>query len=95
MVLVIIGFAIGINLKIQKLSAKNNLTILKWDNLYTDKNINLYYGTSELAILNELNSKYKVKEIAGGEKEKLNKALNIMKWTKANMKYDKNKKNKT
>ena len=94
MVLVIIGFAIGINLKIQKLSAKNNLTILKWDNLYTDKNINLYYGTSELPILNELNSKYKVKEIAGGEKEKLNKALNIMKWTKANMKYDKNKKNK-
>ncbi|KGM94588.1 hypothetical protein Z968_11410 [Clostridium novyi A str. 4552] len=94
LVLLIAGFVIGINLKMQKLSVKNNLTILKWDNLYTDKNINLYYGTSELPILNELNSKYKLKEIVGGEKEKLNKALNIMKWVKANMEYDKSKKNK-
>ncbi|EDS77649.1 conserved hypothetical protein [Clostridium botulinum C str. Eklund] len=94
LVLLIAGFVIGINLKMQKLSVKNNLTILKWDNLYTDKNINLYYGTSELPILNELNSKYKLKEIVGGKKEKLNKASNIMKWVKANMEYDKSKKNK-
>ncbi|MCD3352194.1 transglutaminase domain-containing protein [Clostridium botulinum D/C] len=94
LILLMIGFVIGLNFKKYRQSSKNDFNIIKWDNFYAEKNINLYYGTKEKQVLAQLNSKYRVNDIIANSKDELEKSIKIMNWVRTNMKYDKNKKNK-
>ncbi|CAG7839805.1 hypothetical protein Z959_12360 [Clostridium novyi B str. ATCC 27606] len=94
LILLIIGFVIGLSFKKYKQTNKNDFNIIKWDNFYEEKNINLYYGTTEKQVLEQLNYKYKVNDIIANSKDELERAIKIMNWVRNNMKYNKNKKNK-
>lgn len=89
--LIIVGFVIGLTLK--KKENKTGLSIYKWNNFYENKNIKLYYGSSQKQMLKELNEKYKIENTIKDSKDEFEKSIKIMNWIKENMEYDKKAKN--
>jgi len=90
LLIIIIGFMIGIYLKEKEKTV--GLNVNKWDNIYNEGNLKLYYGANDKVILNEIKSKYKVDEIVVGADTELDKAIKLMEWTRSNMKFKENSK---
>ncbi|KOA19446.1 hypothetical protein CLHOM_22370 [Clostridium homopropionicum DSM 5847] len=85
LLIITIGFMIGIYLKEKEKTVGLNLNI--WDNMYNEGNLHLYYGAEDNAILNEIKTRYKVDKIVSGADTELDKAVKLMKWTRSNMKF--------
>lgn len=86
LILLAIGFFIGLQLKEDKIVT--GIKVNKWDNIYTEKNIKLYYNNSNIQALDELNEKYNLNKIVSGTTDQFDKSLKILNWINENMKYD-------
>ena len=86
LILLAIGFFIGLQLKEDKIVT--GIKVNKWDNIYTEKNIKLYYNNSNIQALDELNKKYNLNKIVSGTTDQFDKSLKILNWINENMKYD-------
>lgn len=88
LILVSFGFIIGLRLKGN--AKVIGLQVNKWDNIYEEKNIKLYYNNSNKEILEEINNKYNLDKIINESKDELDKSLKILNWINDNMKYKNN-----
>lgn len=57
---------------------KSKLEIKKWNNIYNENNINIYYGDSENSKIKALDDVYRVKEISATEEKELDKVLKVV-----------------
>lgn len=85
LLIIIIGFIAGMYLKEKEKNIGFNVN--KWDNMYNEGNLQLYYGAKDAAILNDIKTKYKVDNIVSGADTELDKAVKLMEWTRSNMKF--------
>lgn len=95
LMLLIVGFFIGLWIKQDRIKEDNvkvGLIINKWDNIYTERNIKLYYDNSNKQELDELNKKYNLDKIVSASVDEFDKSLKILNWINDNMKYKRNMK---
>lgn len=89
-ILILISFGFIIGLRLKGNTKVIGLQVNKWDNIYKEKNIKLYYNNSNKEILEEINNKYNLDKIINGSKDELDKSLKILNWINDNMKYKNN-----
>lgn len=74
--------------KFKNIGNKVGFRIVKWNNIYTGNNIQLYYGSTEKQLLKELKGRYNLEQITENGKDDFDKSLQIMHWINENMHYD-------
>lgn len=87
-ILLAVGFLIGVG--INKERDFIGLKVTKWDNIYTEKNIKLYYNNSDKQVLKDLNEKFALQEIIKGTEDEFDKSLKILNLVIEKMKYKSN-----
>jgi hypothetical protein len=85
LILLVIGFAIGMRMK--ETAKIIGLKVNKWDNIYEEKNIKLYYNNSDKQVLTEISEKYSLDKIISGSTDELDKSIKILSWINNKMKY--------
>ncbi|MGY0375036.1 transglutaminase domain-containing protein [Clostridium sp. JNZ J1-5] len=88
-IIILLGLAFFVGIQLKGREKEVGLKIDKWDNLYNNKNIHVYYDIEDKQLLNDLKDRFKIQEITNGKIDELDKSIDIINWIKNNMKYSK------